>query len=138
MTSPAAWLLRSGLAVLALVAAIEGAWMYLAPRSFYDDVPTVSSSGPYSEHLMSDIGGLNLAMAVVLGCAAIWMDLRLSRVALAAYLVYALTHLGFHLAHLGGMSAGGAAFLVIALALLPAIAAGLLFLSFRRAAAAGR
>jgi hypothetical protein len=126
VTRQAGGLLRAGLAVLALVAAAEGAWMYLAPRSFYDDVPTVSASGPYSEHLMTDIGGLNLAMAVVLGCAAVWLDLRLSRVALAAYLVYSVTHLAFHLGHLDGLSAGGTAFLVTTLALLPAIALGLL------------
>ena len=124
-----AGLLRVGLAVLALEAAVQGTWMYLAPRSFYDDVPTVSTSGPFSQHLMSDIGGLNLAMAVLLGSAAAWLDRRLARVALAAYLVYALSHLAFHLTDLMGLSPGGQAFLLTALLLLPAIAIALLFLT---------
>lgn len=73
--------------------------MYLAPRSSYHDVPTVSASGPSREHLISDPGVLNLAVAVALGCAAAWLDLRLTRVALAAYLVYSISHLLFHATH---------------------------------------
>jgi len=129
VTRRAAGLLRAGLAVLALEAGVQGIWMYLAPRSFYDDVPTVSASGPFSQHLMSDIGGLNLAMAVLLGSAAAWPDRRLARVALAAYLVYVLSHLAFHLTDLMSLSPGGQAFLLTALLLLPAVAIGLLFLT---------
>ena len=126
MTGLAAVLLRAGLAVLALIAAVQGAWMYLAPRSFYDHAPTVSASGPYSEHLMSDTGGLNLAMAVILGCAAAWADRRLTRAALAGYLVYAVSHLVFHLTYLTGMTASSVAFLIAVQSLLPAIAVALL------------
>ena len=128
MTRRIAGLLRAGLAVLALEAAVQDTWMYLAPRSVYDGMPTVSASGPFSQHLMSDIGGLNLALAVVLGSAAAWLDRRLARVALTAYLVYALSHLTFHLTDLIGLSPGGQAFLLTAL-LLPAIAITLLFLA---------
>lgn len=133
MTGRAAGLLRAGLAVLALAAAIQGVWMYLAPRSFYDDVPTVSASGPFSQHLMSDIGGLNLAMAVVLACAAAWLDRRLARVALAAYIVYALSHLLFHLTHLDHLTPASETALVTGLLLLPAIAIALLFLTTQAA-----
>jgi len=111
------------------MAAVQGAWMYLAPRSFYQDVPTVSASGPFSQHLMSDIGGLNLAMALVLSCAAVSLNRRLTRVALAAYLTYALSHLIFHLTHLSGMSAGSVVYLLTGLSLLPAIAIALLLLT---------
>src|SRR5262249_55203797 len=105
---------------------VQGAWMYLAPRSFYDRVPTVSASGPYSQHLMSDVGGLNLAMAVVLGCAAVWLERRLGRVALAAYVVYSVPHLLFHLTHLTGLRAGALAFLAPGLPLRPAMSLALL------------
>ena len=131
VTGRPARLLRAGLTVLALGAAVLGAWMYFAPRSFYDDWPTVSDSGPFSQHLMSDIGGLNLALAVVLGSAAVWLDRRLTRVALAAFLVYSISHLVFHLTDLMGLSAGGAALLITNLALLPAIAIALLVLTIR-------
>lgn len=122
---------RAGLAVLALGTAVAGAWMYVAPRSFYAHWPTVADSGPFSQHLMSDVGGLNLALAVVLGSAAIWLDRRLTRVALTAVLVFSLSHLLFHLTHLTGLPAAGAAFLIANLALLPAIATALLVLTAR-------
>lgn len=75
---------------------------------------------------MSDTGGLNLAMAVILGCAAAWLDQRMTRVALAGYLVYAVSHLVFHLTHLTGLSRGPAAFLITVQSLLPTIAIALL------------
>jgi len=129
VTGRAALLLRAGLVLLTAIAAVQGGWMYLAPRSFYDNVPTVSDSGPFSQHLMSDVGGLNLAMAVVLGCAAVWLERRLARVALAAYVVYSVFHLLFHLTRLTGLSAGGTAFLVTVLSLLSALSLALLLLT---------
>jgi hypothetical protein len=54
----------------------------------------------YNEHLLRDVGAMNLALAVVLGVAAATLDRRLATTALAAYLVFALPHLGFHLNHL--------------------------------------
>jgi hypothetical protein len=53
----------------------------------------------YNEHQVGDFGGMNLAMAVVLGVAAT-LDRRLATTALVAYLVFALPHLVFHLNHL--------------------------------------
>jgi hypothetical protein len=111
--------------------------MYFAPRSFYNDVPTVSADPPFNQHLMSDIGGLSLAMTVVVGAAAVLMDRTLIRVALAAYLVYSVSHLLFHVTHLTGMSPGGVAFLLAGLSLLPLIALALLILAIRSQPAAG-
>lgn len=130
MTARDAWL-RAGLALLAVIEVIEGLWQYFAPRSFYNDVPTVSADPPFNQHLMTDIGGLGLAMAVVVGAAAVLMDRTLIRVALAAYLVYSVSHLLFHLTHLTGLSPGGTAFLVTGLIALPAIALALLVLATR-------
>lgn len=59
--------LRAGLWLLTFVSAGQGVWAYLAPRSFYNDVPTVSMYPPFSEHFVSDFGGLQLAMTIVMG-----------------------------------------------------------------------
>ena len=124
-------LLRAGLTVLALITLVVGAWQYFAPRSFYTDIPTVAADPPFNQHLMTDVGGLGLALAVVLAAAAVTMDGLLIRVALAAYLVYSVSHLLFHVTHLTGLSAGGTAFLVTGLTLLPALALALLMLASR-------
>ena len=128
---PAQGWLRAGLTVLALITLVAGAWQYFAPRSFYTDVPTVAADPPFNQHLMTDLGGLGLALALVLGAAAVTMDRLLIRVALAAYLVYSISHLLFHITHLTGLSAGGAAFLVTSLTLLPVLALALLILATR-------
>ena len=104
--------------------------MCFAPRSFYDDVPTVSDDPPFNQHLMTDIGGLSLAMAVVMG-AAVLMDRTLTRVALVAYLVYSVSHLLFHATHLMGLSSGGTVLLLTALTALPLIALAVLILAAR-------
>lgn len=127
-SASARWL-RRGLAVLALIEAIQGVWQYFAPRSFYLHVPTLDADPPFNEHLMSDIGGLSLAMAVLLGASAWFGDRILARVALAAYLVYSVSHLLFHATHPEGMTPGGAALLFTSLSLLPALALGLLALT---------
>ena len=124
-------LLRAGLTVLALITLVVGAWQYFAPRSFYTDIPTVAADPPFNQHLMTDVGGLGLALAVVLAAAAVTMDGLLIRVALAAYLVYSVSHLLFHVTHLTGLSAGGTAFLVTSLTLLPGFALVLLVLAAR-------
>jgi hypothetical protein len=91
----------------------------------------VAADPPFNQHLMTDVGGLGLALAVVLGAAAVTMDRLLIRVALAAYLLYSVSHLLFHVTHLTGLSAGGTAFVVTGLTLLPAFALALLILATR-------
>ena len=75
---------------------------------------------------------------MVLAAAAVTMDGLLIRVALAAYLVYSVSHLLFHVTHLTGLSAGGTAFLVTGLTLLPALALALLILASRAGRRASR
>jgi hypothetical protein len=98
--------LRAGLVFYLGVELLVGAWAAGWPRSFYDDFPWPGHPwvGPlpaYSEHLLRDFGGMNLAMAVVFGVAAATLDRRLATTALVAYLVFAVPHLVFHLNHLG-------------------------------------
>jgi hypothetical protein len=123
--------LRAGLVLLALLDGIQGAWAYLAPRSFYDDVYTVSMYRPFSEHFVSDFGGLQLAMTVVVGGAAIWLDRRLTVVALSAFLVYAVTHLIFHLTHLMGMTGAALAANTAGLGVVAVIPVALLIVAAR-------
>jgi hypothetical protein len=123
-----AWL-RGGLLLLTLIEAGQGMWMLAAPTSFYHDVPTVAADPPFNEHLMTDIGGLSLALAVILGASALAMERNLTRVALAGYAVYAASHLAFHASHLDRIPPVDAALLVSALALLPALALALLLLA---------
>jgi hypothetical protein len=129
-----AWL-RAGLILLAVIQAGQGVWQYFAPRSFYFDTPTVAADPPFNGHLLTDVGGLNLALAVVLAAAAWRLDRTLTRAALAAYLVYSVSHLAFHAADQARLTAGSQALLITGLALLPALAAALLMLTTRPGAA---
>lgn len=76
----------------------------VAPRSFYDDFPFVASwvekLPPYNEHLVTDVGGLYLALAVIAAWAAWTMSLQLVRAVSAGWLVAAAIHFAFHASHL--------------------------------------
>ena len=96
---------RIALALLAVVGLQVGLWAAFAPQSFYDDFPGagrvwVSVDGPYNQHLIRDVGALNLALAVV----AIVAFVTLSRAAVLAaggwWLAYGVPHLVYHLRHL--------------------------------------
>jgi hypothetical protein len=104
----ATWL-RAGLIALIVVDGTVGAWQYLFPRSFYAGFPTVSLDPPFNEHLVSDVGGLNLALVTVLALAAVTLEYHLVMAALTGFAVYAVTHLLFHLLHLEHFSLAGAA-----------------------------
>jgi len=123
--------LRAGLWFLAGVQLSVGVAATLAPRAFYDYVPWVDLLPPYSEHLMRDVGALNLSLALVFVVAAITMERLVIRVALGAYLVFAVLHLTFHVTHLENFTTAAAVgqTTVLALAVLPAV---LLILTGRR------
>jgi hypothetical protein len=74
------------------------------PRSFYDDFPLgrgwVAMDGRYNEHLVRDVGVLNLAL-LVLTIGAIFVGSRaISRITAIAWLVYSVPHLVYHWRHL--------------------------------------
>jgi hypothetical protein len=93
------------LGLLAVSALVVGLWAQFFPRSFYDSFPGggrswVSPDGPYNEHLVRDVGGLNLALAVVTIAALLRVTPFLVRIAAIAWLVYGVPHLVYHAAHL--------------------------------------
>ncbi|MBO0866272.1 MAG: hypothetical protein J2P16_14500 [Mycobacterium sp.] len=92
-------LLRLGIWFLALVELAVGVVATLTPRTFYDHVPWVNLAPPYAEHLMRDYGAMNLGLGLVFVVAAITMDRLIVRTALAAYLLFAVPHLLFHITH---------------------------------------
>jgi hypothetical protein len=95
---------RAGLAALAVTGLVVGVWAAFAPRSFYDDFPGgghewVAADGPYNEHLVRDVGELNLALAAVT-LVALATVVRAAAVAAAlGWLVYQAPHLLYHVRH---------------------------------------
>ena len=137
----AAWM-RLGLAVLVVQSAVIGVWAGFAPRSFYDDFPGfgrhwVSVDGPYNEHLVRDVGWLNLALTVVTVWAMVTLARSLVLATLVGWLVADVPHLVYHAAHLDVLSTGDGTVEIVSLALAPAIAAALLVLVARSPAATG-
>jgi len=97
--------LRIGLIVMIALETMAGLWQYFFPRSFYDDFPTVDLDPPFNEHLMADVGGLNLALTAILICAAVVLQYRLVMATLLGFAVFAISHLAFHARHFDGFSA---------------------------------
>jgi hypothetical protein len=91
--------IRAGLVLLAALQAVVSVWQYVFPRSFFDDFPTVRLDPPYNEHLVSDVGGLGLAVTAMLVIAAVNMTRPVVLTALTGYVIYAATHFAFHVRH---------------------------------------
>jgi hypothetical protein len=101
--------MRALLAALAASAAYPGAWATLAPRSFFDTFPGAGhhwTGGlpPYNAHLVTDVGAFYLAFALMLAWAA-WRPARELVIPVClAFALFSALHLGFHAAHLDGLS----------------------------------
>lgn len=128
--------LRIGLAVLGIPALMVGIWAAFAPRSFYEDFPGlgrtwVAPDGPYNEHLVRDVGELNLALVVVTAVALVALTPILVRAVLAAWLVYSVPHLVYHLRHMSPFSTDDQVSIGASLALVPILAVVLLVIEAR-------
>jgi hypothetical protein len=126
---------RIAIGYLALVATQVGVWAQFAPRSFYDDFPGfghiwVGVDGPYNEHLVRDVGGLNLALAVVLVAAWLTLSRPLVATAAVATLAYGVPHLAYHLLHTDGLTTGDVVASIGGLALFALIPAALIAANF--------
>ncbi len=128
--------LRIGLIYLAVSGALVGVWAGFAPRSFYDDFPGlgrvwVSVDGPYNEHLVRDVGWLNLALTVATVWAAVTLTRTLVIAVLVAWLVTSLPHLAYHVANLDGLATADRVGELASLALAPLVAGVLLVVTVR-------
>jgi len=96
----------AGLWIMALASLLAGISQQFTPRAFYDTFPGfgmqwVSTDGPFNEHLMRDLGGANLALALLIFFAIARPTTGLVRAICLAVLVYQVPHFIYHAAHLG-------------------------------------
>lgn len=101
---------RVVLAYVILVSGQIGLWALFAPGSFYDGFPGlgrawVSVDGPYNEHLIRDVGALNLALCVLLIAAFVRVTRTLVLVAGLAVFVWGVPHAVYHLVNTGALDA---------------------------------
>lgn len=106
MKPPPMTVTRLALLFLLFNALGVGAWALFMPSSFYGSFPAngwtwVSVDGPYNEHLIRDVGGLNLAIAVLITFALFKPTSTLLRATALATLAFQLPHTVYHLTHLG-------------------------------------
>jgi hypothetical protein len=96
--------IRIALGYLALISLEIGVWAQFFPRSFYDNYPGlgrawVAVDGPYNEHLVRDVGGLNLGLAAVLIVALVTLSQWTVVAGCLASLLSGGPHLVYHIAH---------------------------------------
>ena len=108
------------LVVIAASTGVVGLWATAAPKSFYEDFPGmgrvwVAVDGPYNEHLVRDVGSLNLALAFVAALALVTGSALLARAAGGAALIYGVPHLLYHATHLDPYDAGDKVALIFSL-----------------------
>ncbi len=113
---------RVALIIVAGGSGVVGVWAQGFPRSFYDDFPGmgrvwVAVDGPFNEHLVRDVGGLNLGLAFVAILALITGSTLVARAAGGAALLYGVPHLLYHATHLDPFDTGDKVALVVSLAI---------------------
>ncbi len=82
------------LRLLGLLLVANGAYMLLAPHTWYGSLESVVHTGPFNEHFVRDIGCAYLAAAVGLGLAASRSIWRVPGI--AAAVVFLGLHAGVH------------------------------------------
>jgi hypothetical protein len=105
---------RIALGYLSLVSLEIGLWAQLAPRSFFDHFPGLGRAwvrvdGPYNEHLVRDVGGLNLGLAAVLIIALVTLSRPTIIAASVASLLYGIPHLVYHIVNTDDLDTGDVA-----------------------------
>ena len=92
----------------------------------------MAAQPPYNEHLIRDIGGLNLGFALLFFASASTLDVALIRTSLGGWLLYAVPHFLFHITNLDRLSASEKVFQTLALGALIVVPIGLLLATRRR------
>jgi hypothetical protein len=105
---------RIALGYLSLVSLEIGLWAQLAPRSFFDHFPGLGRAwvrvdGPYNEHLVRDVGGLNLGLAAVLIIALVTLSRPTIIASSVASLLYGIPHLVYHIVNTDDLDTGDVA-----------------------------
>jgi hypothetical protein len=95
-------LIRIVLLFLVVTTGLLAVWILIAPKGFYDGFPGgsthwVSALPPYNEHLERDFGAASLALTVLAGLAALWMERRLVQATALSFLAAGVPHLAYHL-----------------------------------------
>ena len=132
--------IRIALGYLALISLEIGVWAQFFPRSFYDNYPGlgrawVAVDGPYNEHLVRDVGGLNLGLAAVLIVALVTLSQWTIVAACLASLLYGVPHLVYHIAHSDLLDGGDVAGSIGGLALFAALPVVVIVVSRRHSVA---
>lgn len=128
--------IRIALGYLTLVSLQIGVWALFAPRSFYDDFPGlgrtwVSADGPYNEHLVRDVGALNLAVAALFIAAALRLGRELVGLAGIVALVWGVPHALYHLANTDVLDTSDAVVSLLGLILFGVLGGGLVYAAGR-------
>lgn len=131
--------LRVLLGILGVSGATVGAWAAFTPRSFYDDFPGlgqiwVAVDGPYNEHLVRDVGALNLALAILSVCALVTLARATIVASALAWLAYGLPHVIYHARHLDVFDGAEAVAVISGVASTSVVAVVLLWLERSRVA----
>ena len=126
--------LRIGLAFLALGALPVGVWAAFAPQSFYDSFPGggrhwIRLDGPFNEHLVRDVGELNLALIVITVWAVVTLSLPLVRATLAGWTLTGTVHAVYHWSNMHPYETGDQLAIGVSLTVVPVVALGLLVLT---------
>ena len=131
--------MRVLLAVLTGSATTVGAWAAFAPRSFYDDFPGlgqiwVAVDGPYNEHLVRDVGALNLALAAVTVCALLTLSRPTILASALSWLAYGVPHVIYHARHLGVFDSAAGVAVIASVSSTSVVALAVLWLERSRVA----
>jgi len=84
-----------------------GVWAAFFPEAFYRSFPGfglhwIDAAGPYDEHLVRDVGGLYLGLAVAGVAAIVSRSAAPGRVVGLAWAVFGILHFAYHVQHLEG------------------------------------
>lgn len=134
--------IRIALGYVAVVSLQVGLWALFAPRSFYDDFPGlgmawVNLDGPYNEHLVRDVGGLNLALAIVVIAAAVTLSRPMILTAVGASLAIGVPHFLYHLVNADLLDATDATISLVGLALAVVLPVAVAWVTITRPDATG-
>ncbi|MFS8204365.1 hypothetical protein ACLVWQ_37560 (plasmid) [Streptomyces sp. CWNU-52B] len=122
----------ANLGFLGVTAVYTGVWAYFAPEQWHASFPGfgmrwLPQLGPYNEHLAKDAGAMFLALAaltVIALCSV--RNNRLVQTVGAAWLVFNVLHLVYHMQHLGMYGTRDQVLNVVVLSLLVLSSASLL------------